>query len=460
MKIAQVLPEDRNGGAFRVPLYLHREYKKMGFKSVFFVGEKHTDWDFVFKIPNDEMRSWWARLFLKLENLLSPHLTFRGGWRVRELIRLLGQPSRQMKIWLGFEDFNFPGSRYVINFIEKEEFDILNLHVLHGFWLRDRGFFDLRLLPRITKIVPTIFTLHDMWLMTGHCSHSFDCIRWKSGCGKCPDISIPPPIRRDLSHRNWAIKKKIYENSSFWCIAPSRWMADIALSSILKVGMRGIEVIYNFVDLDIFKPLSESERRSLRGELGIPQDKVVLVSSGKSLKINRWKGFDIFFEALKDMADKDFFVLALGGAGYGDKPYVERVGKINVLYIPFESDHAKVAKYYAISDIFVLSSRAETSPLVVIEASACGVVPVAFKVGGVQELLDNEKNGFLIEPGDHLALAKTLRMLSENKELLKSIRLEAIRNSMRFDLKEQVKKYINFFFRVIDDFLRSTKKDS
>lgn len=451
MKIVQVLPEDMNGGAFRVPLYLHDQYVKMGFKSLIFVGEKHTNWNFVLQIPNYQMRSLWAKFFLRIEEKIPK--SFRGSWRVREIFRFFGQPFRQSKIWLGFEDFEFPGTKFLVDFLRREKPDIINLHVLHGFWLKDRGFFDLRLLPDITKVTPTVLTLHDMWLMTGHCSHSIVCQKWETGCGKCPDITLPPAIRRDLSHFNWLIKKRIYQKSKFWCIAPSEWMADIAKRSILRYGMKGIKVIYNAVDLETFKAVSDSQKLKIREELDLPKDKFILISAAKSLKTNRWKGFDILLKALELLSErKDIFVVALGGAGWEGERKIENIGNIKILYLPFQKEHRIVAKYFSASDVFVLTSRAETLPLVVIEASSCGTIPIASKVGGVQELIKDGENGFLVNPEDYIAFAQTIKKVLDDRALFERVKKNAIENSKNFSIENQTKQYIEFFYEVIDNF--------
>ncbi|MEM4228033.1 MAG: glycosyltransferase, partial [Candidatus Caldarchaeum sp.] len=384
--------------------------------------------------------------------------SFRGSWRIKEILRFFGNPFRQMKIWLGFEDFEFPGTKFLIDFLKNEKPDILNLHILHGFWLKDRGFFDLRLLPEITKITPTVLTLHDMWLMTGHCSQSLSCQRWESGCGKCPDITLPPQIRKDLSHFNWIIKKKIYQKSKFWCVAPSEWIANIAKRSILRYGMRDIRVIYNAVDLGTFKVVSYDEKMKIRGELGLPKDKFILISAAKSLKTNRWKGFDIFLKALDLLSErKDIFVVALGGAGWMGEKKVESIGGIKILYLPFEKDHRTVAKYFCASDFFILTSRAETLPLVLIEASACGAIPIASKVGGVPELIKDGINGFLVNSEDYAAFAQVIKRVLDDSALFKEVKTNAIENSKRFNIENQTKQYVEFFKEIIDNFKQMNK---
>lgn len=448
--VVQVLPEDMNGGAFRVPLYLHGEYVKMGFKSFFLVGQKNTNWNFVLELPNYQMRTWWEKIFIDIGNNIP---SFRGSWRIKEILRFFGNPFRQMKIWLGFEDFEFPGTKFLIDFLKNEKPDILNLHILHGFWLKDRGFFDLRLLPEITKITPTVLTLHDMWLMTGHCSQSLSCQRWESGCGKCPDITLPPQIRKDLSHFNWLIKKKIYQKSKFWCVAPSEWMANIAKRSILRYGMRDIRVIYNPVDLNTFKPVSYEEKMKIREELSLPKDKFILISASKSLRTNRWKGFDILLKALEVLSErKDIFVVALGGVALGGERKIENIGSIKILYLPFENDHKVVSKYFCASDVFMLTSRAETLPLVVIEASACGTIPIASNVGGVSELIKDGENGFLINPENYIAFSQAIRKVLDDRALFEKLKTNAIENSKRFRIENQLNQYVEFFKEIIDNF--------
>ncbi len=68
---------------------------------------------------------------------------------------------------------------------------IVQCHNLHG------GYFDLRALQWLSARVPTLLTLHDMWTLTGHCAHALGCDRWRTGCGRCPDLKLDPAIRAD-----------------------------------------------------------------------------------------------------------------------------------------------------------------------------------------------------------------------------------------------------------------------
>ena len=92
----------------------------------------------------------------------------------------------------GLENFNFPGSRGLLCLMSPRP-GVVHCHNLHG------GYFDLRFLPKLSARVPTLLTLHDAWLLGGPSAHSFGCERWTTGCGPCPDFTIPPAIPVDLS---------------------------------------------------------------------------------------------------------------------------------------------------------------------------------------------------------------------------------------------------------------------
>ena len=109
--------------------------------------------------------------------------------------------------------------------------DLLHLQLLHA-----RSFFSLRMLPWIANGKrPVLWTLHDPWITTGHCVHSLGCERWRTGCGECPDLSLPLVIKEDQTARNWELKRKSLERSSIHLIVASRWMEQrVAESPILQ----------------------------------------------------------------------------------------------------------------------------------------------------------------------------------------------------------------------------------
>ena len=117
--------------------------------------------------------------------------------------------------------------------------DIIHAHNLHG------QYFGLRFLTQHSHQIPVLITLHDAWLLSGHCAHSVDCERWRTGCGKCPDMSLQPPVEQDATAHNWRRKKHIFENSRLYISTPSQWLMDKVHQSILEPAIVESRVVPN-----------------------------------------------------------------------------------------------------------------------------------------------------------------------------------------------------------------------
>src|SRR5207249_2562667 len=135
----------------------------------------------------------------------------------RRIAGALADPAARIDYHLGREDFRFPGTRELLS-LTPEPPDVFHAHNLHG------GYFDLRLLPALSRRSPFVLTLHDAWLLSGHCAHSLDCERWLGGCGACPDLSLYPAVKRDATAQNWQQKRRIYADARLHVATPSRWL--------------------------------------------------------------------------------------------------------------------------------------------------------------------------------------------------------------------------------------------
>ena len=190
MRLLQVSTADRGGGAEAVALGLHRALRAKGNDTRLAVGWKRTAEDGVVEIGEAHTR--------------------------RE--RLLRDPGVALDLLRGREDFRFPGSHRLVELASQA--DVLQLHNLHG------GYFDLRLLPNLTARLPTVATLHDEWLYTGHCAYTLDSERWLTGCGRCPHLDSYPRLLVDGTAGNWRRKRALYERSRLHFVAPSQWLLE------------------------------------------------------------------------------------------------------------------------------------------------------------------------------------------------------------------------------------------
>lgn len=434
LNILQVSTRDILGGAEKVAWNLFQAYLQRGHDSWLAVGRKLSDDPRVLIIPNEESRSRWPRMCHKTQHRLQ-RLGFRGISRLARWLSLLGEPQRFLDKWQGIEDFHFPGTASLLD-CPPHRPDIVHAHNLHG------EYFDLRCLPWLSQQVPMVLTLHDAWLLSGHCAHSFDCERWKTGCGHCPDLTIYPAIRRDSTAFNWQRKREIYGTSRLHVATPSRWLMQKVEQSMLAAAIAEARVIPNGVDLSVFHP---GDRGGVRAALSMPQNARVLLFVGLRIRQNIWKDYQTLRTAVALVAERlrgrNVLFIALGEDG----PH-ERIGQAEVRFIPYQRDPGAVACYYQAADVYVHAARVDNFPNTVLEALACGTPVVATAVGGIPEQIEDGVTGFLTPPGDAQAMATCIEQLLSDNALRQRFAAAAVESARRcFDLNSQVNNYLTWY---------------
>ena len=457
LRILQVSTSDGGGGAEKVAWNLFQAYRQRGLLSWLAVGYKRSDDPDVLLIPNDAYHSKWARTWAAIGNMLSPFVgKVRGAWRLQRLLHSIGQFRRQLEVWFGHEDFDFPGTWRLLD-LPPERPDIVHCHNLHG------RYFDLRVLPWLSQQVPTVLTLHDAWLLSGHCAHSFDCERWKTGCGQCPDLTIYPAIKRDATAYNWRRKRDIYARSRLYVATPCRWLMEKVKQSILAPAIVEEKVIPNGVDLAVFH---SGDKREARATLDIPQDAKILLFTANGIRRNVWKDYQTLRAAVGIVAErlKDEKVVFIA---LGENAPPEQIGKAVVQFIPYQRDSKIVATYYKAADIYVHAARADTFPNTVLEALACGTPVVATAVGGIPEQVKSirhragsrehgtygieEATGVLVPPDDAKAMAEAIVALLMNELLRKRMGENAAKDAIRrFNLQRQVDDYLDWYAEILE----------
>ena len=370
MNILHINTLDNTGGAAKVAYRLKDGLKKRGYTSWMLVGYK------LGKNPDVKQITWNKYLQFGLNILstiiLRPYLIFRSTFQIKDRADVANS-------------------------------DIIHLHNLHT------GYFNPLALPELTKLKPTVYTLHDMWALTGHCAHSFDCDKWQTGCGDCPYLKVYPALWYDVTHKLWEIKKDIYNRSDFIIVTPSRWLKNKIEKSILSD--KKIYLIYNGIDPGIFHPMDKTE---IRKKLNLPLDKTILMfSAHKGIK-NFWKGGEYLLKALEQIDDENVFFLNIGSTENLDK----RVKKsIEWVSIPYVDNEKTMAEYYAASDLFLYPSLADNCPLVVLESMACSTPVIAFDTGGIPELLTNMKTGYIARYKDVDDFVKGIKLFLNDVDL-------------------------------------------
>ena len=313
--------------------------------------------------------------------------------------------------FVGERRFPYPGARAFDRSDLFRSADVINLHNLHG------GYFDYAVLPRWTASKPVVWTLHDMWALTGHCAYSFECERWVTGCHDCPmwhewrERDEIPRTPWDNSRAEWRRKRRTYERSRFAVVAPSRWLADLAERSIVaRSNGSSVHHIPYGLDLAAYQPM---DRAGARASLALDPEAPIVLFSAASI-VNGRKGIADLAAAVQALrADYPALrLITMGSAGRlppGLDDLTVALGDV--------TDSARQRAAYAAADAVALPSRADNQPLVMLEALACGVPVVAADVGGIPETVRDGETGLLTPPADPPALARTLALVLGDAEL-------------------------------------------
>ena len=345
LNVVQLHSSDRGGGAESIARLNHRMLQAMGHHSRLLVGNKlGTD--------------------VGVEEICKSH-GMPGVKRIANFFE-----SR-----LGLQYTYSPSFRRMVREL-KSSVDVVHLHSLHG----GQGWADLRGCRQLSRRFPLVMSLHDAWWMTGHCLHGVECERWKSGCGKCPDLERYPAIPKDGTALNFRRKAWLFKNSRMVCIAPSTWVLNqTRLSPILRATE--VEVVANAIDTDCFHPVGRSEAKL---QLGLhPDTRTILMVANH---LNALKGADTFLRMIKELSEIDRITIVLIGHGSEKLALDLRIPCLSLGYI---SESARLAECYRAADLVIVPSKVETFGLVAVEAVACGAGVVSYHAGGLREVVES-----------------------------------------------------------------------
>ncbi|MBD2208370.1 glycosyltransferase family 4 protein [Nostoc linckia FACHB-104] len=339
----------------------------------------------------------------------------------------------------GLNDINWISSFDIPKDVAYQQADILNFHNLH------HGYFNYLAVPSLTVAKPAVFTLHDMWSFTGHCSYSYDCDRWKIGCGKCPYPDTYPGCYIDNTHLEWKLKKWVFRRSNITIVAPSNWLAAQARQSILQDIP--IHHIPYGIDTEAYQPL---EREQCRSILGIAPHKKVLLFTALNLKDKR-KGGDLLLKILQNLPTSlkaDTVLLTIGNSGEDISKAVD-MATYNLGYL--NSDRLKSIAYSA-ADLFIFPTRADNLPLVLQESMACGTPMISFKIGGVPDLVRPDVTGYLASPEDTQDFCRGIVQLLEDHQQRHNMSQNCREIALQeYPLELQAQRYIDLYRQVLQN---------
>lgn len=322
--------------------------------------------------------------------------------------------------------FSFFSTRRLIKFIKEFNPDVVHIHELHAYFVNIKPLINY--LKR--RSIPLVWTFHCEFMYTGKCGVSYECQRYLTGCGKCPQLqSYPKTMFFDFTHYMWKQKKEILVNyPKLVIVAPSKWLAYRTENSFLKG--KDIRVIHNGIDTDIFKPCSN--REELKNKYGITAEKIVL-SVASHITSDSNKGARSIYELAEQLFDENIHFILVGA----DEREIKKQGNITI--VPAIMDKNELAKIFSGADVFLICSKKENFPTTSMESQCCGTPVCGFDVGGVRETIVTD--AYLAPFGDIQSLKSNL-LLALNTAYNPSIARQVLGKERMLDEYYKVYKTI------------------
>ena len=321
-----------------------------------------------------------------------------------------------------------------------QQADVLHLH-----WI-NFGFLSINTLRSLFALgKPIVWTLHDQWAFTGGCHYSRGCDRFLSHCQSCPYLKTPG--ERDLSYRIFEQKVRLFETANILFTPPSRWLANEAMRSTLLRRFPFVVIPYA-IDQRVFCPIDRAEANTF---LDLPAISKPRLLFGSANVTDTRKGFQYFADALtllrQQHPDLTPEILIFGkGRSYlfDELPYPVR--QLGIL----TTDDEIVAAYNA-ADAMVVPSLEDNLPNTVIESLACGTPVVAFRTGGIPEMIDHRQNGYLaaVSSAQELADGLAFVLTHPNPETLRQNARQSA--EMRFSETVVARQHIDLYQSLLSE---------
>jgi glycosyltransferase involved in cell wall biosynthesis len=336
-----------------------------------------------------------------------------------------------------FDRHGFGSTRathHLVKIIKEINPDIIHLHNIHGYYLNVEVLFDF--LKEFKK--PVVWTFHDCWPFTGHCSYfdRYSCFKWQTICKQCPNLKgYPSSWFIDNSTLNFNDKKRIFNGlEKLVIVTPSLWLANHLKKSFLKDYP--VRVTHNGIDL---KGFDLSASLQIKEKYGLTNKAVIL---GVASVWDKRKGLADFIQLSARLTQAEQIVLV--GLSQNQMQGLPD----NITGISRTEDLNELTALYSIASVFVNPTYIDNFPTTNIEALACGTPVITYNTGGSPEAVD-EHTGRVVPKGDIQGLLNSiLELQSMDREKLRSAcRTRALEN---FDKDKQYLKYLELYNKLLN----------
>ena len=330
--------------------------------------------------------------------------------------------------------FSKKSTEKLLKYINSIKPDIVHLGNLHSNYVN----LPMLLAYLAENDIATVITLHDCWFFTGKCMYYTvdNCYKWQTGCHDCSQLHTDnKSYFLDRTTEMWRDKKRLFESiPRLGVIGVSDWIANEAKKSLLS-NAKIIRRIYNWIDLEIFKPVNSA---SLRNKLKIENKFIILCVASKW---SERKGVSTIM-ALAKIIDNDTVILMVGDANN------HNLSSNNIIQINSTNSVTELVDYYSMADVFFQPSLEETFGKVTAEALSCGTPVICFNSTANSELV-GEGCGYILDKVDIDDVINAINIIKETGKDKYSLKCRTFAD-MNFSKDDRINDHIQLYNELIN----------
>jgi glycosyltransferase involved in cell wall biosynthesis/polysaccharide pyruvyl transferase WcaK-like protein/MoaA/NifB/PqqE/SkfB family radical SAM enzyme len=423
IRIAQICTDDIRGGASMAAFRLHQGIRNSGLSSSLIVKNKSSVEPSIFKLScSDDDQCVRNDIY---SELLHKYYINKNRTDLSNTL------------------FTFP-----LFGVDFSELDLIkNAHIIHLHWISFLASSE-SLVRLASKKKPVIWTLHDEWVFTGGCHYTSGCTKYLDNCLPCPQLKSDTAC---LPSKMLQKKRSIIQKMNPIFVTPSRWLAE-KVRNIPELKKLRVEVIPNGIDIKSFRPVAKI---TARRKLGLRRNGFFILFGASDIGEKR-KGFNLLKQALIKCLDNPFFAkevkkdeINLICFGELNKIEINSIG-LPVTSLGYITEIDQIRSAYSAADILVLPSLEDNLPNTIIEAMCCGTPSIAFSVGGIPEIIENQQTGLLITPGNIDEMSKAIVNIVNTPELHKRMQMNCRKRAIEeYSIDVVVKKYADLYKEIL-----------
>lgn len=414
MKILQINCVYKKGSTGKIVYDIHRCLKNDEFESVVCYGRGE-------KIKESNVYKTCGEIYSKFNNLLS---------------RITG-------IMYGGCFFS---TNTLIRILKRERPDVVHVHCINGYFVN-----IYRLIWYLNQNkFKTILTLHAEFMYTANCGHSFECTKWKSGCGKCPNFKKETrSICFDNTALSWRKMREAFRGfDNLIVVSVSPWLQKRAQCSPILQDKKHVTV-FNGIDTSVFRPYDKCDLKF--GSVFFGKKIIFHATACFSSDKDHIKGGYYVIEMAKRFLNVDSNVLFVIAGKHEDLIDVPA----NMVFLGNVSDQNKLAEYYSMADVTLLTSKKETFSMIVAESLCCGTPVVGFEAGAPEMIALKEASSF-VPYGDCELLFNELKCCLQNKDFDKQ-RVANI-SAAKYSKEVMIMQYEKIYETIVNDESNSSRR--